>query len=450
MADDVTMTSTLTTDGVIAPVTAPGPSDPTPATETATARKARWGLLRQHDFRQLFLADAGSQFGVQIGMLALPLVAAVTLHASPFEMGLVAAGDTVPFVIATLPAGVLVDRMRRRPVMIACDLGRMATMAVIPVAWLLGVLAIWQVIVVAFAIGMFSAVFDVAYQSLLPTLVTKDEVVEGNSKLTSLSAVSQIGGPAVAGWIIRAVSAPYAVALNAVTYLSSAAFLGRIRTPETKPDRRADAHMGREIVEGLRYVAKQPVLRAIALEASCMNFFNAITNTLLLYLLARVLHLSSGTIGLILSIASLGGLAGALLASRVGTWVGTARVMWLVPAVTGPLWLTMPLMHRGVTLWLVAAAFTVVIGGGVIFNVTSVSFRQRLAPAHLLGRVNATMRFLILGLMPLGALVGGALGSTIGVRNTLWIACAGCALSWLPAIFSPLRTMRNMPEPETA
>lgn len=177
-----------------------------------------------------------------------------------------------------------------------------------------------------------------------------------------------------------------------------------------------------------------------------MNFFNAITNSLLLYLLASVLHLSPGTIGLVLSIASLGGLTGALLASQIATRVGTARVMWLIPAVTGPLWLTMPLIQRGPALWLVAGAFTVVVAGGVVFNVTSVSFRQRLAPTHLLGRVNATMRFLILGLMPLGALVGGALGSTIGVRDTLWLACAGCALSWLPAMFSPLRRMRDMPE----
>jgi len=461
MGNDVTLTSAVANDDIITPSAALSPSD-TPFSPSdavpgvvvdepqAPARRSRWGLLRQHDFRQLFLADAGSQFGFQIGMLALPLVAAVTLHASPFEMGLVAAGDTVPFVIATLPAGVIVDRVRRRPVMIACDLGRMATLAVIPIAWLLGVLAIWQVILVAFMIGMFSAVFDVAYQSLLPSIVGKDEVIEGNSKLTGLGAVSQIAGPAASGWIIRALTPPFAVAVNAVTYLSSAAFLRRIRTPESAPERHPDRHMGREILEGLRYVAKQPVLRAIGLEASCMNFFNAIFNAMILYFMARNLHLSAGTIGFILSVASLGGLAGALLASRVGTWVGTARVMWLLPLVTSPLWLVVPLMQRGPALWWVAGAFTVIIFGGVIFNVTSVSFRQRLAPPHLLGRVNATMRFLILSLMPLGALIGGALGSTIGVRNALWVGCIGGALSWLPAMFSPLRTMRNMPEPEPA
>jgi MFS family permease len=318
-------------------------------------------------------------------------------------------------------------------------------MAVIPIAWWLGVLAMWQVIVVAFALGLFSAVFDVAYQSLLPNLVGRDEVMEGNSKLTSLSAVSQSAGPAVAGFIIKALTAPYAVGLNAITYLNSAVFLSRIRTVEPKPVRPADAHMGRDIVEGLRYVAKHPTLRGIALEASVMNFFNAMNNSVLLYMWARILHLSPGTIGLVLSIASIGGLVGALFASRIGSWIGTARVMWLLPALTGPLWLTVPLMRSRPLLWLIAGAFTAVVATSVIFNVTSVSFRQRLAPSHLLGRVNATMRFLILGLMPLGALLGGALGGAIGVKNTLWIACAGSALSFVPALFSPLRTMRDMP-----
>jgi MFS family permease len=445
MIDDVIMTSNDAVAPHRATVAGLDVSDPGPLDAAAMPEpRSRLGLLRHHDFRQLFLADAGSQ----IGMLALPLVAAVTLHASPLQMGLVAAGDTVPFLIAKLPAGALADRMRRRPLMIACDLGRMATLAMIPIAWWFHVLAIWQIILVAFGLGMFTAVFDVAYQSLLPDLVGRDDVVEGNSKLTSLSAVSQIAGPALAGFIIRAVTGPYAIGLNSLTFLSSAFWLGRIRRHEPTPERHPDARLASDIAEGMRYVAKHPVLRAIALEAATMNFFNTITNALLLYFWARDLHLSPGTIGTLLSVASTGGLIGAVFAARIATWVGTARVMWLLPAITGPLWLTMPLMHRGLSVWLIAVAFIVVIAGAVLFNVNSVSFRQRLAPPHLLGRVNATMRFLILGLMPVGAVVGGVLGSTIGVRNTLWFACAGCALAFIPALFSPLRTLRDMPAPE--
>ena len=186
-------------------------------TSTASTSGPRLGLLGEHDFRQLFIADSGSQLGTQIGMLALPLVAALTLHASAFEMGVVSAADTLPFLLASLPAGALVDRVRHRPVMIICDLARAATLISIPLAWWLGVLAIWQVVVVAFVLGTFSALFDVAYQSVLPHLVAPEKLVEGNSKLQAVAAVSQIGGPAAAGLVIRALTAPVAGGVNAIS-----------------------------------------------------------------------------------------------------------------------------------------------------------------------------------------------------------------------------------------
>ena len=253
-------------------------------TRAASPVRRRLGLLGEHDFRQLFIADSGSQLGTQVGMLALPLVAAVTLHATAFEMGVVSAADTLPFLLASLPAGALVDRVRRRPVMIVCDLARAATLISIPVAWWLGTLAIWQVVVVAFVLGMFSALFDVAYQSVLPQLVSPDKLVEGNAKLQSVAAVSQIGGPAAAGFVIRALTAPVAVGVNALTYLSSAAFLSRIRTRESRPERGADSHFGRDIIEGLRFVGRNPLLRAIAAEAGSANFFSAMSSAMLIYL----------------------------------------------------------------------------------------------------------------------------------------------------------------------
>ena len=416
----------------------------------ASAARRRLGLLAEHDFRQLFIADSGSQLGTQIGMLALPLVAAVTLHATAFEMGVVSAVDTLPFLLASLPAGALVDRVRRRPVMIVCDLSRAATLISIPVAWWLGVLAIWQVVVVAFVLGTFSALFDVAYQSVLPQLVTPDKLVEGNSKLQAVAAVSQIGGPAVAGFVIRTLTAPVAVGVNAITYLSSAAFLSRIRARETRPARSAESHFGRDIVEGLRFVGGNPLLRAIAAEAGSANFFGAMSSAMLLYLLAHTLGVSAGVIGALLSIASVGGLVGAVCATRLARWVGEGRILWLSLGITSPFMVGVPLMRNDYTLWLAAAAFTVAVAGSVVFSVTSVSFRQRLAPPRLLGRVNATMRFLVIGAMPLGALLGGAFGTWFGVRPTLWIAAVGAMLAFLPAFFSPLRSMRTLPTGETA
>ena len=414
-------------------------------TAKPTDRRSRLGLLREHNFRQLFLADTGSQFGTQIGWLALPLTAAVTLHATVFQMGLVTAADTLPFLLVSLPAGALVDRSRRRYVMIMCDILRALTLVSVPVAWWLGILTIWQVIVVAFVIGVLSAIFDVAYQSLLPHLVESDRVVEGNAKLQGIAAVSQIGGPTVAGFVIRALTAPIAVGVNTVTFLSSAAFLGRIRQREERPDRRDRQHLGRDILEGLRFVQRNVLLRALAAEAGLSNFFNSMMNATLVYLLAHTLRLSAGTIGGLLSIASLGGLAGALLATRVAQWVGEGRVLWLAMAIGSPFLIGVPLMQNNYTMWLAAASFTVAVGTSVIFNVTAVSFRQRIAPPQLLGRVNATMRFIVWGVMPLGGVVGGLFGTWFGVRETLWIAAIGMTLAFLPAFFSPLRSMRSLP-----
>ncbi|HKD98815.1 MAG TPA: MFS transporter, partial [Micromonosporaceae bacterium] len=410
-----------------------------------TSRWSRWGLLNQVNFRRLFVADVTSQMGTQISGIALALVAAVTLRATPFEMGVIAAADTVPFLFASLPAGALADRVRRRPVMIACDVGRLLAVASVPIAWWTHTLAIWLLVVVAFVIGTLSAIFDVAYQSLLPQLVRPDELVEANAKLQGVNAVSQIGGPAAAGQLIRAVSAPVAVGFDAISYFVSAILLGSIRHHEPKPERSQDAHLGRDIAEGVRFVLREPLLRAIAATAGVSNLFNAITNALLFFLLARVLNVSAGSIGLLVTVATIGGLVGALTATKIAAKVGQGRTIWMSMAFSGFFMLGIPMLTRA-NMWYMAAAFTVAVGGGVVFNVAQISFRQQLAPPHLLGRVNATMRFLILGIMPVGGILGGALATWIGVRPTLWVAAVGSVLSFLPAYLSPLRNMRELPK----
>ncbi|HEY7175414.1 MAG TPA: MFS transporter, partial [Micromonosporaceae bacterium] len=256
-------------------------------------------------------------------------------------------------------------------------------------------------------------------------------------------------GPAIAGFVIRALTAPVAVGVNAITYVSSAAFLGRIRCHEPRPER-TDRHLGRDIAEGLRFVRHNELLRAIAAEAALCNFFNAMSNAMLIYLLARTLHVSAGKIGALIAIASLGGLAGALVATSVARRVGEGRVLWMSLAIGSPFLIGVPLMRNDYTMWIAAASFTIAVAWGVIFNVTSVSFRQRLAPPHLLGRVNATMRFVVWGIMPLGSLAGGAFGTWFGVRETLWIAAVGSMLAFLPAFFSPLRSMKTLPTAATA
>jgi hypothetical protein len=287
--------------------------------------------------------------------------------------------------------------------------------------------------------------FDVAYQSYLPSLVGRDRLVDGNAKLEAVSGVTALAGPTLAGFLIQLLRAPTAVLVDAVSFAGSALFVGRIRAREPKPEPGPDAHLGREIVEGLRFVLGERILRAIAACTAIANFFGALGGAVFIVLLARDLRLSPFVIGLIYSVASVGGIVGALAARRLAVRLGEGPVIWMAIAFSGPWTVFLPIARRDWTLVLAALGFAVWGACGVIYNVNQLSFRQRLAPDRLLGRMNATMRFLVWGTLPIGALVGGALGQWLGVRETLWIAFVGGLLPVLPVYFSPLRTMRELP-----
>jgi MFS family permease len=407
---------------------------------------SRSGLLRDHDYRQLFASTTVSQFGVHITQLAIPLVAIIALAATPFEVGLLTAAAMSPFLLVGLPAGAWVDRMRRRLVLIVTDVGRAALLITVPFAWWAGMLTIWQLYVVAFLTGVLTVFFDVAYQSYLPHLVGRDNLVEGNSTLESVRAVAQLGGPALAGQLIRFLTAPVALLVDAVAMAGSALFVARIKKREERPVRRPDANLRREIGEGLRFVLRHRLLRAIAMCTGLFNLcFTAYGAMILLYL-ERDLDLDAGTIGLVFTVSGAGGLLGALVARRFAQWVGQGPAIWLSAAATTPFALLMPLMAEpGWRLWVAAAGGSALSVGVVVYNITQVSFRQGFTPDHLLGRMNATMRFLVWGTMPLGGLLGGVLGQLLGVRTALLIAAAGACLAFLPVFLSPLRTMRVMP-----
>jgi hypothetical protein len=267
--------------------------------------------------------------------------------------------------------------------------------------------------------------FDVAYQSYLPHLVGREHLVEGNAKLGAVGAVSQISGPAIAGLAIQALTAPLAVALDAASFAGSALFVARIGRREELPERKPDAHLVREVMEGVRFVFGNPLLRPIAMSAASANFFIGISSAMAIVLLARVLHLPAGMIGVFFSIASVGGLVGALIATRVARRLGQGRTIWISQAVTGLFRLAVPLAQRGWLLWTVAFSLALAFAASVVYNVTQLSFRQGLTPEHLLGRMNATMRFLVWGTLPLGGLIGGVLGQLLGPRPTLWVAAIG-------------------------
>ena len=416
-------------------------TDTEPAAEP---RLQRPGLWRHLDFRRLWIGETVSQFGTMISQLALPLVAILVVHATTLEVGLLEAFQTVPFLLVGLPAGAWVERMRFRSVLIVNDLIRAAALGSIPLAKLLGVLTIGQLFGVALITGVGTVFFDVAYQSYLPQLVGREQLVAGNSRLQASESVSQIAGPSAAGLLIQALTAPYAVLADALSFVWSAGWVTAIQS-RPPPARKADRHLGREIREGLRFVLGSPLLRAIAMCTGSSNLFSGITNAVFYVLLARQLHIAPGIIGLITSAAAVGGLAGALGATRFAARFGQGPAIWISMVASAPFLFVAPFVQRNWTLGLLAVAEVGFGVGVVLYNITQVSFRQGLCPPELLGRMNATMRFLVWGTLPLGGVIGGALGTLIGVRATLLVAAIGGALAFLPVFLSPLRRMRELP-----
>lgn len=409
-----------------------------------TARR-RGGLWHHLDFRRLWIGDTVSQFGAMVSQLALPLVAILAVDATTFEIGLLTTFETVAFLLIGLPAGAWVDRMRHRRVLIVNDVIRALALATIPLAQLGGVLTIEQLFAVALVVGVSTVFFDVTYQSFLPELVDRADLVEGNAKLQASQSVSQVAAPSLGGLLIQALTAPYAVLLTAASFLWSASWLTAITARSPKPDRRPDRHLGREIREGLAFVLGNRLLRAIGACTAISNLFSSMAAGLVLVLLARELGLSPGVIGLLTSTAAVGGLVGSLVASRFARWVGQGPAIWLSALAIAPPTFVLPFVQRDWTL--VCYAVVQVVGWAmvVVYNITQVSFRQSLCPPPLLGRMNATMRFFVWGTMPLGGLLGGVLGTAIGVRETLLVVAVGTSLAFLPVFFSPLRTMRELP-----
>ncbi len=414
--------------------------------ETPTLDQPRRGGLWHHlDFRRLWIGETVSQFGTMVSGIALPLIAILVLHASTFQVGLLATLESLAFLVIGLPAGAWIDRMRFRQVLIVNDLLRAAAMGSIPAAQALGVLSIGQLYVVALVIGVCTVFFDVAYQSYLPELVDRALLVEGNAKLQASESMAEVAGPSVGGLLIQALTAPYAVLVDAASFLWSAGWVGAIQTKVPKPARKPDRHLGREISEGLRFVIGNRLLRSIAMCTGWSNLCSSAVFAVYYVLLARELHLSAGVIGLIMSTSAVGGVVGSLLATRIARRLGQGPTIWVSAALSAPMTLVVPFVHRDWTLGLLALAQIGLWAGVVIYNITQVSFRQGLCPPALLGRMNATMRFLVWGTMPIGALLGGILGSWLGVRHALLIAAIASCFAFVPVFLSPLRTMRSLP-----
>lgn len=407
------------------------------------------GLLRHRDFRQLWTAETATQLGTATSQIALPLVAVVTLGSSTLEVGLLTSFEYVAFLLVSLPAGAWVDRVARRPVLLVSDLGRALLLGSVPLMAWLDLLSIGYLYFVATVVSVFTVFFDSAYQSYLPYLVSGSQLVEGNSKLEASRAVARISGPGIGGLLVQWLTAPVALLVDAVSFVTSASFLARIRAREPRSAPRPDRHLGREIAEGLRFVAGHRSLRAIVATSTLWNLFGTMGTSLQILFFSRELGISAGWIGLIFSAGSVGGLLAALLATRIARWLGQTRTILWSTAIGTVAALGIPEMRRDWTLWIGIAALVINLFALVVYNITQLSYRQRLCPPKMLGRMSSTIQFVVLGSMPLGALAGGLLGQAYGIREALWIGAIGSLAAIVPVWRSPLRTRRSLGDDES-
>lgn len=404
-------------------------------------------LLRQGPFQRFWLGQTLSMAGSQVSLLALPLTAVLLLHAGPLQTGLLTGAGRLPPLLFGLLVGVWVDRFRHRPILIGTDLLRALVLGWVPIADALGVLAIWQLYLVAFVIGVLSLLSDVAAQSYLPWITSAETVIEGNTKLEVSRSGSDMVGPSLAGVLVQVLSAPAAILADVVSYLVSAVFMTSVRADKpvsAVPQTRASMLV--EIREGLRFVLGSQLLRWNALASALSNLFTNVLLAIFLLYAVRDLKLEPGVVGTVIGIGGIGALIGASLGAFLARRLGLGRALITSTGVTGSGAFLMSLSNgsTAVRIVWVSAAYLLFCFGYPAFNVAVISLRQLLSPPQLLGRTNATMRFLAWGTMPIGALLGGLLGDWFGLRAAMVTAGVGLLLPPLVLLVSPLRAVHTV------
>lgn len=403
-------------------------------------------LWRHPDFLNLWAGQSVSLFGSLLTQFALPLLAALMLGAGAGQMALLAAAEVAPGLLLGFVAGVWVDRLRRRPLLIAADIGRALALASIPIAAVLGALRIEQLYVVAVLVSVCTVFFDVAYPSFLPTLLRREELVEGNSKLAASESLAEVSGWSIAGVLVQVAGAPLAILVDAATFVVSAVSLLAIRTKEAPPTIATEARekMAREVARGLRFVAADPVRRALAAAGAVDTLFGNALGALITLYLVRDLHLAPVVMGVIFAVGGVSAFAGTLfvpwLARRwpVGRMLLVGMLVYdlgalTVPLASGPATLAVAVLIVGQSF---DAAYT-------IYSVTRLSHFQRTTPDRMQGRLHATLRVVEGCATVVGLALGGILGQTLGVRVTLFIVCAGKLLGPVLLVCSPVRRLRD-------
>jgi MFS family permease len=410
-------------------------------------------LFRHRDFVLLWAGQSVSELGSAVTYVAFPLVAVVVLHASAFEVGLVTAATSIAWLVVALPAGVWVDRLPRRALLVGTDAGRAVLMATIPVAWSLHVLSIGQLVAVAFAVGLLSVLFDVGYPAYLPSVIARDRLVEGNSALAASESAANVIGPSLGGVLVQVIGAPLAVLADAASFVVSAASLALMRTRGARlGPRPGRQRLSQEIAAGLRYVWAHPLARSVAVSGTLANFVLGGYQAVIVVFLARQVGLAPALIGALFTASAVGGLIGSIVAAPLTRRVGNARVMWAAPTVMAVCGLLIPLTSKGTGVaWYLAGALPLSFGIAA-FNVCVRAAMQTAAPDAMLGRVTATARLFSRSAMPAGALGAGALAGLLTPRAALAILMALLALTPAWLLLSPIGRVRDVAQlaPDTA
>ncbi|MGY1808600.1 MFS transporter [Blastococcus sp. SYSU D00669] len=414
-------------------------------------RPSTQSIWRDGDFRLFWTGHSVSQLGAAVTQVALPLVALLTLEASAAEVGLLRAAEFLPYLLLTLPAGALVDRVRRRPLMIGCDLWRAAWLLLVPLAAWVGGLSLPLLLLVTAAAGAATVLFDVAYLSVLPSLVRREQVVPANAALETSRSVAGVAGPSLAGALVGVLRPAGVLLVDAAGYVVSAVALALVRRPEPRPEPRdpGAARGWRAAGVGLRQLRASPVLGPVTVHMAAANLSGTAFETVFLVFLVRDLGLGAAAVGLVLGLGNLGLVLGAAtsapLARRLG--IGPVLVLGAAGSVAGLAVLALtpagpaavPLLIAGQVLFTTAILW---------FNVQSVSLRQTLTPSAVLGRVNAAVRLIGFGTIPLGAAAGGLAGDVLGLRETLLWCLLLSTLALVPLLRRAVLRTRTAPEPE--
>ena len=406
------------------------------------------GLWRNREFMNLWGAETVSQFGSQVTPVAIPLLAALTLDATPFQMGLLATAGGLPVLLFGFIAGAWVDRLRRKPIMLAADIGRAFVLLAIPLAALLDALSIGLLIAVSLLVGVQSVFFNAAYVSILPTLVERAQLADANGKLYSSQSLAQVAAPALAGTLVSWLTAPAVILINSVTFAWSGWFIRRIETRETvEPNKAADRHFLREVREGLHALVSSPVLRATSLATATINLAGYMFLAVYVLYMTDDLGLSATGVGLVYASGGVGALIGSVIAPRMSHRLGIGRTLVTAAVLQGAFGVTVPLaiLVPAYALPLVVAAEFMQWLWLVVFFVNALTLRQAITPDRLQGRVAASNQVITAGMAPIGSFLGGVIGSAVSVQASLVAGIVGMFLAAFWVVFSPVIQMREIP-----